>query len=235
MRSPGRGAEDDRPPPRRPRRDEAARRDDRVRRLIAVEAAQLMYEEGIKEYRDAKRKAAKRHGPEHALSLGSHLPTNAEIHAELQLLIASREGPALPERVRRLRLLAARELELLAPFRPYLVGSVLSGAVTARSDIDLHLFADEPEEVAAFFHEQGIAFDQETVQTRHGGEVREYTHFYREVDGVTVECTVYPPAEIRRPPKSSITGRAMERADLRKLRRLLAEESPEGQPPVTEP
>lgn len=194
-----------------------------------------MYEEGIKEYRDAKRKAAKRHGTEHALSLGSHLPSNAEIHAELQLLIASREGPALPARVRRLRLIAARELELLEPFHPYLVGSVLSGVVTAHSDVDIHLFAEEPEEVAGFFVEQGIEFDQEIVQTRGDGETRAYTHFYREVDGVTIESTVYPPAEIRRPPKSSITGRAMERADLRKLRRLLAEEPPGEAPPVTEP
>lgn len=206
-----------------------------MRRVIALEAAQLMYEEGIKEYRDAKRKAAKRHGPEHALSLGSHLPSNAEIHDELLRLIESREGPALPERVRRLRLLAAEQLELLEPFHPYLVGSVLSGAVTTHSDIDIHLFAEEPEEVAGHLLAHGIAFEQETVQTRQDGETREYVHLYREVDGVTVECTVYPPAEIRRPPKSSITGRAMERADLRKLRRLLAEGPPPGEQPVTEP
>ena len=56
-------------------------RADRIRTVIAREAARLMYEEGMKEYRDAKRKAARPFGPEKTLSLGSHLPSNAEIHA----------------------------------------------------------------------------------------------------------------------------------------------------------
>lgn len=37
---------------------------DRLRQLIAREAARLMYEEQIKEYLTAKRKAARRFGPE---------------------------------------------------------------------------------------------------------------------------------------------------------------------------
>jgi hypothetical protein len=60
------------------------RKEDRVRQLIAKEAARIMYEEGVREYRDAKRKASRQFGPEKALSLGSHLPSNAEIHWELQ-------------------------------------------------------------------------------------------------------------------------------------------------------
>src|SRR5512140_1609791 len=111
------------------------RKEDRVRQLIAREAARIMYEEGVGEYRDAKRKAARQFGPEKTLSLGSHLPSNAEIHGELQRLIGIYEEELRPERLLQLRLAALRQMELLAPFRPYLVGSVLSGAVTARSDI----------------------------------------------------------------------------------------------------
>lgn len=198
---------------------------DTIRLMIAQEAARLMYEEGIAEYRDAKRKAAKRFGPEAALSLGSHLPSNAEIHREVQRLVAIHEGEAVPERLMRLRILALRFLELFATFRPFLVGSVLAGAVTERSDIDLHLFADQPEEVEEFLRGRQIPFDSEVVTVRRGSEFRDYPHIYLEADGVVVECTVYPRGERRTPPKSSITGRAMERADGKKLARLIAEAS----------
>jgi predicted nucleotidyltransferase len=197
------------------------RKEDRVRRLIAQEAARIMYEEGVSEYRDAKRKAARQFGPEKALSLGSHLPSNAEIHGELQRLIGLYEEEVLPERLLRLRLGALRLMEMLAPFRPYLVGSVLSGAVTEKSDIDLHLFAQSCEEVEEFLRREGIPFEQEVVTIRHGGEFFDYPHLYLEEEGVVVECSVYPLQEIHRIPKSSITGRPMERANGKRLRKLI--------------
>jgi predicted nucleotidyltransferase len=201
-------------------------RDDRIRRMIAQEAARLMYEEGVREYRDAKRKAARRFGPEKALSLGSHLPANAEIHQELARLIGIHEEGVLPERLLRMRLAALRQMELLEPFRPCLVGSVLSGAVTARSDIDLHLFADDPSEVEEFLAARDIPFETEVVTVRHGSEFVDYHHLYLEEDDVVVECSIYPTEELHRIPRSSITGKAMERADARKLRRLIAAMAP---------
>ena len=197
------------------------KRADKVRQMIAQEAARIMYEEGVREYRDAKRKAARQFGPEKALSLGSHLPSNAEIHGELQRLIGIYEEEVLPERLLRLRLGALRQMELLTPFRPHLVGSVLSGAVTERSDIDLHLFAGSREEVEEFLRREGVTFEQEVVTIRHGGEFFEYPHIYLEEEGVVVECTVYPLVDIHRVPKSSITGRPMERANAKKLRKLI--------------
>jgi len=204
------------------------RRPDRIRTEIAREAARLMYEEGVWEYRDAKRKAARRFGPEQALSLGSHLPGNAEIHAELARLIALHEGPAAPERLLRLRMAALEFLELFEPFQPLLVGSVLSGVVTERSDIDLHLFADSPEEVEEFLHRAGIPIESEVVSVRHGGAFHDYPHLYLDADGTEVECSIYPPSERRSPPRSSITGQPMARADARKLRRLIAGSLPGG-------
>ncbi|MEZ4483139.1 MAG: hypothetical protein R2864_00625 [Syntrophotaleaceae bacterium] len=142
---------------------------DRIRRLIAQEAARLMYEEQIREYRTAKHKAARRFGPEQNLALGNHLPSNAEIRQELQRLLALHEEQQQPERLLHLRILALKYLELMAPFRPYLVGSVLSGCVTERSDIDLHLFAEEVEEVVCFLQSLGLAFEEELVTIRQGG------------------------------------------------------------------
>jgi len=201
----------------------AMKREDRIRLAIAREAARIMYEEGVKEYRDAKRKAARAFGPEKALSLGSHLPSNAEIHEELAILVRMHEGEAQPERLLRMRLKALAWLELFEPFRPYLVGSVLTGAVREQSDIDLHLFADAPEEVESLLDEEGIPYEPETVTIRYGSEFRDYYHLYLEDDGIVVDCTVYEPAERHRRQKSSITGRPMERADAARLRELIAE------------
>lgn len=194
--------------------------------MIAQEAARLMYEDGVREYRDAKRKAARRFGSEKALSLGSHLPSNAEIHGELQRLIGTYEREVLPERLMRLRLVALRQMEALEPFTPYLVGSVLSGAVTEQSDVDLHLFAGSCEEVEEYLERNGTPFEQEVVTIRHGGEFYEYPHIYLEDDSVLVECTVYPREDMHRIPKSSITGRPMERANVRKLRKIIGEAAP---------
>lgn len=197
------------------------RKEDKLRRLIAREAARIMYEEGVSEYRDAKRKAARQFGPEKTLSLGSHLPSNAEIHDELQLLIGIYEEEVLPERLLHLRLSALRQMELLTQFHPYLVGSVLNGAVTERSDIDLHLFAESCDEVEEFLNREGIPFEQEVVSIRNGGEFIDYHHVYMEDDGVVVECTVYPLEDIHRIPKSSITGKPMERANAKKLKKII--------------
>ncbi|MBU5613055.1 hypothetical protein [Geomonas azotofigens] len=198
------------------------RKEDRIREMIATEAARLMYEDGVREYRDAKRKAAKRFGPEKALSLGSHLPTNAEIHEELARLIATREEEVLPKRLLQLRITALSYLELFEEFSPYLVGSVLSGAVTGRSDIDIHLFSDSVEAVENLLRERDIPFQTETVPIRKGGVIRDYTHVYLEDQGVEIECSVYAEAERRNRTKSSITGRAMERAGAAQLRKMIA-------------
>lgn len=182
-----------------------------------------MYVEGVSEYRDAKRKAARRFGPGKDLSLGSHLPSNAEIHRELQRLIAIHEGKAHLERLHQMRCMALRCMEMLALFRPYLVGSVHTGAVTATSDIDLHLFAESSEEVEEFLRSRNIAYKTDVVTIRRGGSFVAYSHIYLEEDEVVIECTVYAPDDIYRVPKSSITGKPMERATITKLKKLISE------------
>jgi hypothetical protein len=198
------------------------RKVDKIRDLIACEAARLMYEDGVREYRDAKRKAAKRFGPEKALSLGSHLPTNAEIHEEFARLLAAQEEDLLPERLLRLRLTALSYLELFAEFSPYLVGSVLSGAVTSQSDIDIHLFAGSVEDVENLLERHDISFETETVPIRKGGKITDYTHIYLDDDGVVIECSVYPVEEKNIRTVSSITGKPMERATLKQLQKIIA-------------
>ncbi len=195
---------------------------DRLRQLIAQEAARLMYEEQIREYRTAKSKAARKFGPEKSLCLGNHLPSNAEIRQELLRLLDLHEEKLRPERLLHLRILALSYLELMVPFRPYLVGSVLSGCVTERSDIDIHLFAEDPEDVASFLQARDMPFEEELVTVRKGGKYTDYSHFYLQDEGIEIEFSIYAPSERHQVSRSSITGKPMERADAKKLHRLIA-------------
>src|SRR5207247_4290602 len=110
------------------------------RQGIALEAARLMYERVESEYFTAKRKAAKRlcrRGvkPE-------DLPSNAEIREQIQLFARIHEGDKRTENLRDMRVQALKLMRLLRPFRPRLIGSVMTGHVRKGSDIDLHVFSD---------------------------------------------------------------------------------------------
>ena len=50
---------------------------------------------------------------------------------------------------------------------------------------------------------------------------------------MVVECTVYPLADLHRIPKSSITGKAMERATTKQLQRLIAAMAEPPDAPLT--
>ncbi|MCK7515603.1 MAG: nucleotidyltransferase domain-containing protein [Desulfobacterales bacterium] len=132
------------------------------------------------------------------------------------------KGTCILERLLRLRLLALSWLELFAPFRPYLVGSVLTGTVTEQSDIDLHLFADSSEEVELFLAEREIPYQPETVSIRYGNEFRDYYHLYLDDDGVVVECTVYDPSERHQRPKAALPAVPWSGPDAKRLRELIS-------------
>lgn len=59
------------------------------------------------------------------------------------------------------------------------------------------------------------------VSICHGGEFFEYPHLYLEDDGFVIECSVYPIEDVHRIPKSSITGKPMDRATVKRLKKLI--------------
>src|SRR5207247_6352595 len=133
--------------------------DQKLRQAIALEAARLMYERVESEYFTAKRKAAKRlcrRGvkPE-------DLPSNAEIREQIQVFARIHEGDKRTEHLRDMRLQALRLMRLLRPYRPRLIGSVMTGHVRKGSDIDLHIFTDAVGLVTDTLAGQGYQFDVE--------------------------------------------------------------------------
>ncbi|HZY86786.1 MAG TPA: HD domain-containing protein [Gemmataceae bacterium] len=197
--------------------------DAKLRQAIALEAARLMYERTETEYFTAKRKAAKRLC-RHSLK-PEDLPSNAEIREQIQLFARLHEGDRRTENLREMRLEALRLMRLLRAFRPRLIGSVMTGHVRKGSDIDLHVFCDSPALVTDALEQAGCQYDLERKQVVKHGEARVFTHVHVH-DRFNFELTVYPEDKAHYVFKSSITGKAIERASLRELEELLQREYP---------
>lgn len=196
----------------------------KLRRRIAFEAACLMYHRQESEYYRAKQKAARR------ICRGwvkpADLPSNAEIRDEIQALARLYEGDDRTRNLREMRLEALRMMRILYRFRPRLIGSVMTGHVRKGSDIDLHLFSDSVEAVALTLDDEGLIYDVERKKVRKHGEERVFTHIHV-TDRFPFELTVYPAAKAHYVFKSSITGKAIERANIAELEELLAREYPQ--------
>lgn len=196
----------------------------KVRRQIAFEAAQLMYRRQESEYYRAKMKAGRRICRGWVKPLD--LPSNAEIRDQIQVLARTLEGPARQDHLCDMRVDALRMMRLLHRFRPRLIGSVLTGHIRRGSDIDLHVFSDSVEAVATTLEWEGLSFGRQRKEVRKHGETRVYNHIHI-ADRYAFELTIYPLDRVGFVFKSSITGKAMERASIAELEHLLRQEYPE--------
>jgi hypothetical protein len=197
---------------------------DKVRQAIAFEAARLMYERVESEYFTAKRKAAKRLC--RRACKPEDLPSNAEIRELIQTFARLHEGDKRTQHLRDMRLHALRLMRLLRRFRPRLIGSVMTGHVRRGSDIDLHLFTDSVEAVSNILESEGYQFDVERKQVVKHNEARVFTHVHVR-DRFNFELTVYAEDKAHYVFKSSITGKAIERASIKELEDLIRAEYPD--------
>jgi hypothetical protein len=195
-------------------------RSENLRRAIAQEAARVMAEHGIQDFRAAKRKAAERFG----VAEEGSLPSNAEVEASLleyqRLFAADTHGVTL----RAQRSVALRAMRSLATFSPRLVGPVLAGTATPHNDVQLHLFTDQPESVALNLLDRGVGHDVGEHRLRVDAErFQVFPSVQFEIDEQTIDATVFPVDGIRQAPISPVDGRPMRRADASELEALLAE------------
>jgi hypothetical protein len=206
-------------PPDRPRRRSHDRhRPDHRRTAVANEAARIMQEHGITDFRDAKSKAAERLG----LGKSAPLPNNSEIAAALAERQRIFAGETQPELIEGLRRTALAIMQDLAEFHPRLVGDVLAGTATEHSGIDLHLFSDTTELIGSALDALGIgasAIDRRHRFTRDHSEP--FPGYEFEVDGCEVLATVFPLRLRAQAPLSKVDGRPMRRASTRDVGVLL--------------
>jgi len=191
---------------------------DRARQMLAQEAARIIVEQGIQDFRLAKIKAAERLG----LSGRGSLPGNSEIQDAVSehLKLFGRESHLnLLQMMRRAALSA---MEILSPFSPRLVGPVLNGTAAANSAVNLHVFSDTPELIAIKLDEQQMpykAYERRLKSRRDQAETFAGFRFLH--DESSIEATVFPVDGIRQAPISPVDGRPMNRADHSAVRMLL--------------
>ena len=195
----------------------------KLRRQIAYQAAMLMYQRQESEYYRAKLKAAKQ------ICRGwvkpKDLPSNAEIRDEIQNLARMLEGESRSENLQAMRVEALRGMRILQKFSPRLIGSVFTGHVRKGSDIDIHVFSDSIESVAAELDYHGFVYDTEFKRIVKNGERQVFKHIHVS-DRFPIELTVYPTSKKSYVFKSSITGKAIEKASIAQLEPFLHQEYP---------
>src|SRR5688572_17550073 len=191
------------------------------RQRLAIEAARLMVEGGIRDFHQAKLKAAARLGE----SDEGSLPRNSEIEEALREYQRLFQGDSQPQQVRQRREAATRAMSFLARFEPRLVGAVLDGTADAHAPVSLHLFEDEAEAVARFLDEHGIPYEQRERQLRLDRErSAEYPVYLFSAEDLSFDLTVLPREALRQAPLDRIGERPMRRASLSALQELLAAE-----------
>lgn len=196
----------------------------KLRQQIVFEAARLMYSRQETEYYRAKMKAARK------VCQGwvkpADLPSNWEIRNEIQRFAYLYEGDQRGANLCEMRIEALRYMRLLQPWKPKLIGSTLTGFIRQGSDIDVHVFSNSVEAIVSVLDEEGVEYDVEMKQVRKHGEERVFTHVHIR-DRFPVELTVYPPDKAHYVFKSSVTGKAMERATLPEFEQFLEREYPD--------
>lgn len=195
------------------------------RHRLAHEAARLMAEGGIRDYHQAKLKAAARLG----IADDASLPRNGEIEDALRQYQRLFQGDAHRIELRLRREAALRALEFFAGFHARLVGPVLDGIADANSPVALQLYADDADAVPRFLAEHAIPAELRSRRVRLDRERSDdFPVWLFSAENLTFDLTVLPLMAVRQAPLANVDERPMQRASITQLRELLAEDEIAG-------
>ena len=200
-------------------RQHAETRTHERRTRLAQEAARLMAVGGIRDFHQAKLKAAERLG----IHDDASLPRNREIEDALREYQRLFQGDATADALQRRREAALNALEFFAAFDARLVGPVLEGTADANTPVALHLYSDDAGAVARCLDDSGIPAEARGRRVRLDRErVFDAEVWLFAVDGLTFDLTVLPRDALRQAPLSPVDEKPMRRASVAQLRALLA-------------
>lgn len=188
------------------------------RKYLAHLAARLMAEDGIDNFAQAKRKAARQAG----LSETRDLPTNAEVEDALRIYRELYQAESHGARLILLRQKAVHAMRQFTLFNPFLTGPVLSGRAGKYSPICLQLFADNPKSVEIFLLDRGLAYQSTESRLHVGDEPRLVPVFVLDLDGTELRLSILSIDDQRRTLRGTPSGEPMQRAGLDALQALLA-------------
>ena len=187
-----------------------------TRELVAQLAAQLICEQGIRDFSQAKRKAARQLG----IAESHHLPGTIEIEAALKNYQSLFQTDTHPAILHQLRVIAIDTMQMLTEFQPYLTGSVLNGTANRHSDIQIELFTDNEKDVELYLLNRNMQFRQAQRQMSQHGYHKQIPCFILINEICDIYITVQSPSNRRSLPRSSY-HEAPKRASLNQLVSML--------------
>jgi hypothetical protein len=192
---------------------------------LAHEAARLIAESGIRDFHQAKLKAAQRLG----IHDDASLPRNREIEEALREYQRLFQGDAQVSALRQRRDAALRALEFFAPFDARLVGAVLDGTADANAPVHLQLYTDDADAVPRFLEDHRIPTETRSRRMRLDRErTLDCPVWLFSAEDLSFDITVMPHDALRQAPLSSIDEKPMRRASMAQLQALLVQEDLAG-------
>ncbi len=187
-----------------------------LKQRVAREAATLLYFGAEKEYKQAKDKAAQ--------TFGVHfLPSNLEVALELDKIAEENEGPKRKECLIQMRKDALDLMQLLGEFCPVLIGSVWRGTIKQGSDIDIAVYADDPEEIVNMLKAGGVKILKTGwTNVNKRGVTLESFHIYAETQAKhRLEIVARSREEIGKKRKCETFGDELKGLNLKELEKIL--------------
>ncbi len=195
------------------------------RQRLAHEAARLMAEGGIRDFHQAKLKAASRLG----IHDDASLPRNREIEDALREYQRLFAGKAHTAGLRQRREAALRAMEFLSGFSPRLVGPVLEGTADATTPVHLHVHSDDPDAVTRWLEDHRVPAESRERRLRMDRErVADVPVWVFSAEELGFDLTVLPHDALRQAPLSSVDEKPMKRVSIAQLRQLLVDEDIAG-------
>ncbi len=167
------------------------------------------------EYLQAKERALMKLG----ITNSARMPSNRVIKEFIGLFTKAELGEDEHKlRLHEMREIALQIMEAIEHCDPFLIGSTLSGKIRLTSDIDLHAYCDDFEELKDVLADWGFDdVEEELVENIKGS----FVHLKWLEKNYPVEITVYPWNTRDVVPYSSVTKKPMKRLDLVGVKELL--------------
>ena len=180
-----------------------------IKLAIASKAAELISQEGIRDYHFAKKKAAKYLG----FSDKEILPSNYEIDKEL-ILFKNLYQKVDHDLVQNLKKEALKIMILFERYKPFISNQVLEGIITKYPIIEINLFTDDIKEIEYILLNQNIHFEIIDVNI-HKKNTSKTLSIYK-IDGYEfpIELKIFDINELKIQKKQILKGRGLSLREL---------------------
>lgn len=189
-----------------------------LQRRIAYEAARILTEHRSDNIAHACQKAAAKLG----VSRRQQMPTRDEVELALREQQWLLRGEDQQTALRRLRESAERAMAALRQFNPILVGAVFQGTADSNSHVQLHLFANTPEEILFALRDLHIPWrERQRTLSFNDGSRREIPCFQFTAEGIPFELLALSAETPHNRPLDPLDNQPIQGANLKQLRTLL--------------